>query len=115
MRRKRKADSHVGFLADVSGRRAGAVIESGCSYLRTSKNSIFGPQAFIPKIEPATFVVVDSFSDSSINIMLYCFTKTTDWGEWLNVKPALALKAKEIVERNGASFALPSTLLYVEQ
>ncbi len=47
--------------------------------------------------------------------MLYCFTKTTDWGEWLNVKPALALKAKEIVERNGVSFALPSTLLYVEQ
>ncbi len=63
----------------------------------------------------STFVVVDAFAGSSIDIMLYCFTKTTNWGEWLAIKEALALEIKEIVEGSGAGFAFPSTSLYVEQ
>ncbi|MCR9221552.1 MAG: mechanosensitive ion channel family protein [Alphaproteobacteria bacterium] len=62
----------------------------------------------------ATFVRIDKFSDSSIDIMLYCFTKTTNWGEWLAIKERLALAVKEIVEGEGAGFAFPSTSLYVE-
>jgi len=61
-----------------------------------------------------TFVFLDSFGSSSIDIMLYCFTKTTVWGEWLQVKERLAYKVKEIVEGQNASFAFPSTSLYVE-
>jgi MscS family membrane protein len=62
----------------------------------------------------STFVFVDSFGESSVNIMLYCFTKTTQWGEWLAVKEELAYNIKEIVERNGSSFAFPSTSTYIE-
>ena len=62
----------------------------------------------------STFVVVDEFADSSINIMLYCFTKTTKWGEWLRIKEELALRIKETVERNKSGFAFPSSSLYVE-
>ena len=61
-----------------------------------------------------TFVFLDTFGPSSIDIMLYCFTKTTVWGEWLGAKERLAYKIKEIVEGHGASFAFPSTSLYVE-
>jgi len=61
-----------------------------------------------------TFVFVDSFGASSIDIMLYCFTKTTNWGTWLAIKEKLAYKIKEIVEQHEASFAFPSTSLYVE-
>jgi len=61
-----------------------------------------------------TFVFVDSFGPSSIDIMLYCFTKTTKWDEWLKVKERLAYKVKGIVEGHGAGFAFPSTSLYVE-
>ena len=61
-----------------------------------------------------TFVYLDSFGASSIDILLYCFTKTTAWGEWLAVKEVLAYKIKEIVESHGAAFAFPSTSLYVE-
>ncbi len=61
-----------------------------------------------------TFVFVDSFGASSIDVMLYCFTKTTNWGEWLAIKEKLAYKIKEIVEHHGAGFAFPSTSLYVE-
>ena len=64
--------------------------------------------------EVAQFVRVDSFGSSSIDVMLYCFTKTTDWGEWLEVKEALAFKVKEIVEESGTGFAFPSQSIYVE-
>lgn len=64
--------------------------------------------------EVATFVRIDSFNDSSIDIMLYCFTKTTIWGEWLEIKERLALKIKEIVERHESGFAYPSQSIYIE-
>jgi len=63
----------------------------------------------------STFVRIDRFSDSSIDFMLYCFTRTTDWGEWLKIKENLALRIKEIVEAAGTGFAFPSQSLYVEQ
>ena len=61
-----------------------------------------------------TFVFLDAFGASSIDIMLYCFTKTTKWGEWLAAKEELAYQIKAIVEGHGAGFAFPSTSLYVE-
>ncbi len=64
--------------------------------------------------EVATFVRIDSFNDSSIDIMVYCFTKTTIWGEWLALKEELAYRIKDIVEGAGTGFAFPSQSLYVE-
>jgi MscS family membrane protein len=61
-----------------------------------------------------TFVFVDSFGASSIDIMVYCFTKSTVWGEWLACKERLGYKIKDIVEGHGTAFAFPSTSLYVE-
>lgn len=60
------------------------------------------------------FVRIDRFSDSSIDIMVYCFTKTIEWGRWLEIKEALAYRIKEIVEESGTSFAFPSQSLYIE-
>lgn len=60
------------------------------------------------------FVVLDSFGDSSINILIYCFSRSVVWGEFLDIKQNVMLKIMEIVEKNGLSFAFPSTSLYVE-
>ena len=64
--------------------------------------------------EISTYVHIDSFNDSSIDIMIYCFTKTTVWGEFLKVKEDLAYRIKEIIESAGAEFAFPSQSVYVE-
>ena len=66
---------------------------------------------------PGTFlsVKIEQFAASSIDIRLICFTKTTAYLEWMNVKDALAIEIKNIVERNKASFAFPSTSIYVEK
>ena len=60
-------------------------------------------------------VWVDKFADSSIDMFIRWFTKTGDWDEWLAVKERLAIQIKQIVEKNGASFAFPSQSIYVEK
>ena len=60
-------------------------------------------------------VRIDKFSDSSIDMYVRCFSKTSEWEEWLSVKEKLALEIKQIVEKNDASFAFPSQSIYVEK
>ncbi len=60
------------------------------------------------------FVRIDSFSDSSIDILVQAFTVTNDWSEFLKIKEELAVSIIEIVDANKAGFAFPSQSLYVE-
>jgi MscS family membrane protein len=78
------------------------------------ENYILESDDFAKPPEVPTFVRIDKFSDSSIDIMVYCFTKTTVWGEWLQIKEALAYGVKEIVEGAGTAFAFPSRSIYME-
>ena len=53
--------------------------------------------------------------DKSWDMMVYCFTHTVVWEEWLKHKQELALAIKHIVEKAEAGFAFPSQSIYVEQ
>ena len=75
---------------------------------------ILNTPEFVKPPEVPTFVRIDTFNESSIDIMVYCFTKTTKWGEWLEIKEALAYRIKETVEGAGTGFAFPSQSVYVE-
>ena len=66
-------------------------------------------------IKVGVAVRVDKFSDSSIDMYVRCFTNSRSWNDWLSVKERLAIKIKEIVESNKASFAFPSQSIYVEK
>ena len=71
--------------------------------------------AFAKPPKVSTFMRVDSFGPSSIDFLLYCFTETTNWGDWLQIKEELAFKVKEIVEDGaGTGFAFPSRTLYID-
>lgn len=75
---------------------------------------ILGTEDFThPPVAPV-FVRIDRFNESSIDVMIYCFTNTTVWGEWLEIKETLAYRIKQIVEGAGAGFAFPSQSVYVE-
>ena len=60
------------------------------------------------------FVRVDSFSDSSIDMLVQAFTETNDWGEYLKIKENLAVRIISIIEKNNAGFAFPSQSIYME-
>ena len=65
-------------------------------------------------IKKTLLVYLDSFGDSSINILIYCFSKSVKWQEWLEVKQDVMLKMMEILEKNSLEFAFPSLSLYHE-
>ena len=69
------------------------------------------------KIDTTQTILVyfNEFSDSSLNIMVYCFTKTTVWAEWLEYQQDVYLKMIEIVHHHGADFAYPSQSIYIEK
>ncbi|MEG9861713.1 MAG: mechanosensitive ion channel family protein [Parvularculales bacterium] len=116
------ADNAVTNFSAMTHRRIywkiGVVYETGVDQLRQIRDNIetyiLNNDAFEKPPAVSTFVRIDSFSESSIDIMVYCFTKTTVWGEWLAIKEALAYKIKEIVKESGSGFAFPSRSVYVE-
>ncbi len=62
----------------------------------------------------SSFVRIENFSDSSIDMLVECFTKNSNWSSFIEVKEKLAIKIKEIVESENAGFAFPSQSIYVE-
>ena len=77
-------------------------------------NLIENNKDFVKNENTSFFVRIDSFSESSIDVLIQAFTFTNDWGEYLAIKEKLAVKIIEIVEGNKAGFAFPSQSLYVE-
>ena len=61
-----------------------------------------------------SYVRIENFSDSSIDMLVECFIKTSNWQKFIEIKESLAINIKEIVENENAGFAFPSQSLYVE-
>ena len=84
--------------------------------IREEINSLIEKDDNFAKNQNASFYVrIDSFSDSSIDMLVQTFTVTNEWAEFLKIKENLAVKIIEIVENNEAGFAFPSQSLYVEK
>ena len=62
-----------------------------------------------------SFVRIEKFNDSSIDILVICFTSTNDWDKYLEIKEELAMKIKDSVEKIGLNFAFPSQSIYIEK
>src|SRR5210317_1892828 len=61
------------------------------------------------------FVKLDKFNDSSIDMLIYCFTSTNDWETFLEIKEKLAMEIKSKVEQLNLNFAFPSQSIYLEK
>ena len=61
------------------------------------------------------FVKLNKFNDSSIDLLIYAFTITNNWKDYLEIKEKLAFEIKNVISKNGASFAFPSTSVYIEK
>jgi len=69
-----------------------------------------------PGIDQEFFLVnFTDFGASSLDIMVYCFTISTLWGEYLEVREDLCLKIMDILEELGMEIAFPSTTVYLHR
>jgi len=55
----------------------------------------------------------NEFADSSVDFIVYTFTKTTQWIEYHQVKQDVMLKIADIIEANGAEIAFPTSTLHL--
>lgn len=67
-----------------------------------------------PAIDQDFFLVnFTDFGASSLDIMVYCFTTSTVWGEYLDAREDVCLKIMETLEEIGLEIAFPSQTLYM--
>lgn len=59
----------------------------------------------------ACFVNLNSFGPSSLDLLVYTFTKTTEWIPFQAIKQDVMLKILTIVESHGAEIAFPTTTI----
>lgn len=69
-----------------------------------------------PDVDQELMIVKFSeFNDSSLDILIYYFTKPTGWVRHLEVKESLNLSMMKILEEEGVSVAFPSSSVYLEK
>ncbi|KCZ85740.1 small conductance mechanosensitive ion channel (MscS) family protein [Hyphomonas adhaerens MHS-3] len=76
---------------------------------------LWNDDRFVKPPEAALFVRVDNFNASSIDFLIYTFTHTKNWGEWLAIKEEFAVVVMDIIEKAGTGFAFPSRTIYMQQ
>jgi MscS family membrane protein len=103
-RPKRRIKMTIGLTYDTSRDQMRAILSDIRTYLKNNKDIH----------QEQILVYFSEFNDSSLDIMVYCFTKDTAWDKWLEVREEVYLEFMNIVEKNGSSFAFPSQSLYVE-
>ncbi len=55
----------------------------------------------------------NEFSDSSVDFFVYCFTKTTKWVKFHQVKQEVMLRIAEVIENNQAEIAFPTSTIQI--
>lgn len=61
-----------------------------------------------------TFVNFVTYNNSTLDILIYTFTKTTVWVEFQAIQEDVLLKIADVVASHGAEMAFPTRTLYVE-
>jgi len=75
---------------------------------RKLKRYRFASQEDTQGIKSTQLVFLDRYSDFSIDILIYCFSKTVNWAEWLEVKEDVLFRIAEILANNNLEFAYPT-------
>jgi len=69
-----------------------------------------------PDIDATQTLLVNfnAFAASSLDLMVYAFSTTTQWGPYQQVKQDVLLKIGQIIERHGAQIAFPTRTLHLQ-
>ncbi len=104
-RNSRRIKMHIGLTYDTTNTQIEAIIKD-------IKNMLLNHSG-IDK-ESTLMVNFVNFGDSAQEILVYAFTNTANWQEYLNTKEDVQYKISKIVLKNGSNFAFPTQSIYVE-
>ena len=60
-------------------------------------------------------VNLNEFNASSVDILVYCFTKTKDWVKFHHIKEEILLSINDVIEKHGGEIAFPTRTLHIEK
>ena len=80
------------------------VLSSYAGAKLVSKNDALG-------IKNTQLVQINDLEENGFEIMVYCFSITTDWIKWAKIKDEIILSVMEIMRRNNIEIALPSLVI----
>ena len=66
-------------------------------------------------IKNTLLVYIDEFGATSINILVYCFSRSPVWEDWLDTKEDVMIKIARLVEKNHCEFAYPTQVVHLKQ
>ncbi|MCY3701571.1 MAG: mechanosensitive ion channel family protein [Rhodospirillales bacterium] len=101
--RNRRIYETIGIRYDDVA-RMGAIVADVEAMLRTHAD-----------IDADKFLMVnfDAFAPSSLDFFIYCYTRTTDWAQYHQVKQDVLLRIAEVIARHGAEIAFPTSTVHL--
>lgn len=66
-------------------------------------------------VKRTLLVYVDELDASSINILVYCFSRSPNWEDWLTVKEDVIVKISQLAEENNCNFAYPTQTVWLNK
>jgi MscS family membrane protein len=70
-----------------------------------------------PEIDTDQTMIVNfnKFASSSLDFFVYTFTRTTQWVRFHEIKQDVMLKIIDIIEKNGAECAFPTSTVHIPE
>ena len=70
---------------------------------------------FVTNDDIPLYVRIDELGPSSVNLLVYCFTQSPVYADYLTAKESLVVAIRTAVENSDTSFAYSSQSIYVEK
>ncbi|WP_419765017.1 MAG: mechanosensitive ion channel family protein [Arcobacter sp.] len=89
--------------------------------IATSKSATIDKKPYLLKKEDLIgvknnlLVYIDEYANSSINILVYCFSRSPMWEDWLETKQDVIVRISQLVKKNSCSFAFPTQTIHLEK
>lgn len=70
-----------------------------------------------PEIDESQTLIVNfnKFASSSLDFFVYCFTHTTNWIKYHEVKQDVLFRIYQVITSHGAECAFPASILHVPE
>jgi len=100
---KRRLDFYIGLSYSTPPEKIRACVDNIDAMLRNH-----------PEIHQETIIVnFEKYSESSLDVLVHCFTNTTVRAEYLKVRQDVNFKIMEILAQEGVEIAFPSRSVYL--
>lgn len=88
------------------------IVTEQTEYMNSERQMKLVSREDLKGIKRLIMVYLDAFGSSSIDILVYCFSRSVIWTEWQEVKEDVLYKIAGILKANELEFAYPTMMIH---